>query len=92
MDLGALHIKLIENWDTFLSTLATAVKAARAVGLSEDHIEDMAKLIGDFLCDHVDPENVQQRHLKERWDQASKTERHVIAREVLRLVDEKIED
>lgn len=92
MDLGEFNLKFFENWDHFLSTLAKGVKAARAVGISEDHIEDVAKMIGDFLYKHVDPENVEQRTIKERWENATDERRHAIAREVLAKVDEKIKE
>ncbi|HAX73684.1 MAG TPA: DUF3243 domain-containing protein [Firmicutes bacterium] len=92
MDLGELNIKFFENWDHFLSTLAKGVKTARAIGVSENHIEDVATMIGDFLYKHVDPENIEQRTIKERWEHADETRRHAIAREVLAKVDQKIKE
>lgn len=92
MDLGELHLKFIENWDSFKQTLGQGVDLARGIGISEDNIEHAAKNVGDFLNKHVDPENPQQRTLKELWDSSSDEDRQHLAKSVINMVDNRKRD
>jgi nuclear transport factor 2 (NTF2) superfamily protein len=65
-----------EQWKSFLSD---RVAQAKASGMSEGFIATLAKQIGEFLSDKVDPKNGEQRLLKEMWDISSDEERHTLS-------------
>ncbi|HEX7057875.1 MAG TPA: DUF3243 domain-containing protein [Bacilli bacterium] len=80
---------VLETFDKWKSFLKERVNAAQNKGMSEDTITNLATEIGDFLSNHVDPENKEQRLLKELWDVADATEQKTIARLMIKLVEKK---
>ncbi len=81
----ATVLETFEKWKHFL---AERVGQAQKAGLSDESISKLAFQIGDFLSDKVDPENREERLLKELWDVADETEKRMIARLMVKLVDE----
>jgi Protein of unknown function (DUF3243) len=81
------NVDLIEDFDKWKETLKRAVNISKAMGMSEDTITNIAKRIGDFLEDRVDPENREQRLLKHLWEAASPEERHTLAHIIVKMVD-----
>lgn len=74
-----------EKWKQFLSD---RVKAAENIGMSEEKISKLAFQIGDFLANKIDPENKEERVLKDLWDVADENERKTIARLMVKLVSD----
>lgn len=79
----ATVLKNFERWKQFL---ADRVEHARKAGMSDETISTLASQLGEFLADKVDPENKEERVLKELWDVADESERKVIARLMVKLV------
>jgi hypothetical protein len=44
--------------------------------------------MGDFLAKNVDPENEQERILKQLWDVGNEAEQRTLARLMVKLVDQ----
>jgi len=76
-----------EKWKQFLSD---RVKAAEHIGLSEEQISKLAKKIGDFLADQVEPQNEQERLLSDLWKVADEDEQKTIARLMVKMVSDGI--
>lgn len=76
-------LKSFEKWKEFLSD---RVKEAENKGMSEETISNLAFAIGNFLSDKIDPENKEERVLKELWDVADDNERHTIAKLMMKWV------
>ncbi|WP_010269390.1 DUF3243 domain-containing protein [Paenibacillus senegalensis] len=76
-------LKSFEKWKEFLSD---RVQEAENKGMSEETIANLAYAIGNFLADKIDPENKEERVLKELWDVADDSERHVIAKLMMKWV------
>jgi nuclear transport factor 2 (NTF2) superfamily protein len=76
-------LKNFERWKEFLGE---RVEQAKKTGMSEETIANLAVQIGEFLSDKVDPENKEERLLKELWDAADDQERKTLARLVVKLV------
>jgi len=74
----------MEKWKKFLGD---RVEAAKKLGLSEETIAKLAYEIGEFLDEKVDPQNDEQRMLKELWDVGDEEERKTIARLMVKWVD-----
>ena len=73
-----------EKWKSFLHD---RVEKARKAGMSDETIANLAYQIGEFLDEHVDPKNEEERLLKELWDVGDEQERKTIARLMMKLVD-----
>ncbi|MCZ8519988.1 MULTISPECIES: DUF3243 domain-containing protein [Paenibacillus] len=78
----ATVLKVFERWKEFLGE---RVEQAERAGMSEDLISKLAYQIGEFLSDKVDPENKEERVLKELWDVADENERRVMASMMVKL-------
>jgi hypothetical protein len=80
----ATVLKVFDKWKEFL---AERVGQAEHAGMSEETISKLAFQIGEFLADKVDPENTQERVLKELWDAGNEEDKRTLARLMVKLVD-----
>ncbi len=71
-----------EKWQDFLGKGAAFLEK---LGVSEDNVAGIAKGVGDFLAHNIDPENSQQRVLKDLWDSANDDEKHTLASLIMRM-------
>jgi hypothetical protein len=79
----ATVLKVFDRWKEFLSS---RVDQAEKTGMKEETINKLALQIGEFLSDKVDPENNEERVLKELWDVADEQEKKTIAKLMVKLV------
>ncbi|TNJ66173.1 DUF3243 domain-containing protein [Paenibacillus hemerocallicola] len=79
----ATVLKSFERWKQFLSE---RVEQAHKVGMSDETISKLAAQVGEYLADKIDPENNEERVLKELWDVADEQERQTLARCMVKLV------
>lgn len=79
-------LETFEKWKAFL---AERVNQAQAVGMSDETISELAFQIGEFLDKKVDPQNNEERLLKDLWDVGTEEERKTLARLMVKLVDQK---
>jgi predicted metal-binding transcription factor (methanogenesis marker protein 9) len=56
--------------------------------LSQETISNLAYQIGDYLANHVDPKNEQERVLSDLWSVADEEEQRAIANMMVKLVQE----
>jgi len=80
---------VLETFDKWKAFLAERVNQAQAAGMSDETIAKLAFQIGEFLEEKVDPQNGEERLLKQLWDVGSEEERKTIARLMVKLVDQK---
>ncbi|TVY10593.1 DUF3243 domain-containing protein [Paenibacillus cremeus] len=78
----ATVLKAFDRWKEFLGE---RVEQAEKVGMSEETISNLAFQIGEFLSDKVDPENKEERAIKELWDVCDESERRVLAGAMVKL-------
>lgn len=78
----ATVLKVFERWKEFLGE---RVKQAEQTGMTEETISNLAFQIGEFLSDKIDPENKEERVLKELWDVCDEQERKVLATAMVKL-------
>lgn len=82
----ATVLKSFERWKEFLSD---RVAQAQEAGVSEETMSRIAAQIGDFLADKIDPENKEERVLKELWDVADEQDKKALARCMIKLVSDR---
>ncbi|WP_124727515.1 DUF3243 domain-containing protein [Staphylospora marina] len=80
-------MSVLENFEKWKEFLADRVHQAEKMGMSRDTINDIAYQIGDYLANDVDPENVQERLLKDLWSVADENEQRTMAGLMVKLVD-----
>ena len=81
-----LKVDVINDWDKWKKTLYNMVYMGETVGLSEDTITNLGSKIGEFLSANVDPENREQRLLKELFEAANKKEQETLARVIIKMI------
>lgn len=84
MDLG---INVINDWEKWKKTLYNAVSVGETVGLSEDTITNIGSKVGEFLASNVDPENPEQRLLKELFEVSNKSEQETLTNVIIKMVE-----
>ena len=80
-------METLENWDKWKETLGKAVNIGETVGMSDKTINSIAEKVGTFLSNHVDPQNDEERLLKELWDVAAEDDRKVLAKLIVKITD-----
>ena len=78
---------VLENFDRWKEFLGEQLDKAKAMGVSQDKITDVASKMGDFLANKVDPKNAQERLLKQMWDASDEQEQHTIANIMVKMAD-----
>ena len=78
---------VLSTYDKWKHFLGDRVSNARSVGMSDAVIQNLAKEIGDFLAQKVDPKNDEERVLRELWAVCDENEKRVLAGLMVKLVD-----
>ncbi|WP_127583846.1 DUF3243 domain-containing protein [Paenibacillus koleovorans] len=76
-------LKSFERWKSFLGE---RMDQAQHAGMSDETIAKLAVQIGEFLSDKIDPENHEERVLKDLWDVADHEEKITLAKLMMKLV------
>jgi cell shape-determining protein MreC len=79
-------MSILSNWDRWKDFLADKMHQAENIGMNSETINKLATNIGDYLAEHVDPKNEQERLLSDLWTVADENERNMIARLIMKLV------
>jgi hypothetical protein len=75
-----------EKWKSFLSD---RVAQAKATGMSDGVLTQLAYQVGEFLDDKVDPKNGEERLMKELWSVGTDEEKKVLAALIVKFVEQK---
>ncbi|MDB4867814.1 MAG: hypothetical protein JWR03_2147 [Cohnella sp.] len=78
---------VLNNFDTWKKFLGNRVAAAKNMGIGEDEIAKLAYEIGQFLEQKIDPENREERVLKELWDAGNDAERQTMASLMVKVAE-----
>ncbi|MEK6454134.1 DUF3243 domain-containing protein [Caldifermentibacillus hisashii] len=79
-------MSVLHNWDEWKNFLGDRLNQAKDAGLDQNVITDLAYQIGDYLANHVDPKNEQERVLSDLWSVADEQEQQAIANIMVKLV------
>lgn len=74
-----------QEWKNFLSQ---RVNQAESIGMNQETINELAYQIGDYLAQGVDPENQQERLLKDLWSVANEEEQRTLAGLMVKMVND----
>ncbi|MFZ7134619.1 MAG: DUF3243 family protein [Eubacteriales bacterium] len=76
----------MDNWYDWKDTLRKAVDIGEKVGLTDDTMANAGSKIGSLLSHNVDPENKEQRLLKEMWTAANDTEKENMTNVLIKML------
>lgn len=76
-----------QNWNDWRESLRETVNAAREIDPSDRHVIPVVEDMIDFLAQRVCPGSAEERIVAGLWDRASMSEREVIARLFLRMIE-----
>lgn len=83
-----LNINIIHDWDKWKKALYKVITVGETVGLSEDSITNLGTKVGGFLASNVDPENREQRLLKELFEVANKKEQETLTSVIIKMIQQ----
>ena len=75
------------EWTNWKGTLSKAVNLGESFGMSENTIENIAIKIGNVLAARVDPENREQRLLQELWKVGDDSDRKILSKLIVKMVE-----
>jgi hypothetical protein len=81
-------MSVLDTFEQWKSFLGKRVEQAKKTGMKEETIAGLAYQLGDYLAGEIDPKNREERLLKELWDAGSDEEQKVLARLMVRLVEQ----
>ncbi|MBO2944714.1 DUF3243 domain-containing protein [Paenibacillus sp. F411] len=77
--------QILANFDTFKSYLHKRIKLAESIGLGEEQLAKGAEKVANYLAEHEDPRNSEEKLLQELWKVGSEEERHKLAHMLVKL-------
>ncbi|MGA9173537.1 MAG: DUF3243 domain-containing protein [Thermoactinomyces sp.] len=81
-------MSVLNNFQEWKNFLAERVDQAKNMGMDQNTISDLAYHLGDYLSKDIDPQNEQERLLKDLWSVADPNEQRVMAGLMVKLVDD----
>jgi len=81
------NIKTIENFNKWKKTLHKIINTSEKVGVNEETIANIGKKFGDFLEKNVDPENREQRLIKELWSVGTEEEKKALTNMLIKMIE-----
>ena len=79
-------VTVLKSFDKWKQFLGERVNMAEHAGMSDETIAKLAYQIGEFLAGKIDPENKEERILKELWDAGDDQDQKVLARLMVKMV------
>ncbi|MGP4060324.1 DUF3243 domain-containing protein [Halobacillus litoralis] len=79
---------ILNSFSSFKDYLGDKVHKGEKLGLGEEGLTKGAKRVGDYLADHEEPRNREEKVLNELWNVANEEERKHIAHVLVKLTDE----
>lgn len=80
---------VLDTFDTWKSFLSDRVAQAKASGVSDGMLTQLAYQVGEFLDDKVEPKNGEERLMKELWSVGTEEEKKVLAALIVKFVEQK---
>ncbi|PLS17585.1 DUF3243 domain-containing protein [Bacillus sp. M6-12] len=78
---------ILESFGQFKSYLKHRLDLGKKIGLNEEQLAKTAEKIANYLADHVDPKNREEKLLQELWKVGDQEEQHKLAHMLVKLVE-----
>ncbi|WP_026688515.1 DUF3243 domain-containing protein [Alteribacter aurantiacus] len=77
--------EILSSFDRFQGYLADKIEKGEKIGLSEEQIAKGAERVAEYLKNHEDPKNTEEKLLQEMWKVADDDEKHQMAHVLVKL-------
>ncbi|GGG04664.1 DUF3243 domain-containing protein [Paenibacillus abyssi] len=77
--------EILENFDLFTQYLGKRIEMAKKLGLGEEQLAKAAEKAANYLAEHEEPRNREEKLLQELWKVGKEEERHMLAHMLVRL-------
>lgn len=77
----------IRTFDQWIDTLSTALTAGQQAGLSQEQIQNSAKMLGDYLYSNVVPDAPENKVIKALWENGNEQEKQSLANMMVKMVE-----
>lgn len=81
-------MSVLDNFQDWKEFLHARVDQAQQLGMNDQDIKDLAYQLGDYLAKDVEPQNTQERLLKDLWSVADENEQQTIASLMVKMVND----
>ena len=78
--------EILENFNKFKQYLSEKVEVGEKLGLSEEKLAKTTELVANYLAEHEEPRNREEKLLLELWKSGTKDEQHTLAHLLLEMV------
>lgn len=82
-------MSVLDDFSSWKSFLGDKITNAKKQGMSNTAITNVAQYVGDYLSNHVEPQNKEELVLQELWNVASEEEQEALANTMIKLVQNK---
>lgn len=79
-------MSVLDNFEQWKDFLGDRLQQAQTEGMNEQLATEMAYRIGDYLAEQVQPQNAEERLLKQLWELGNEQEQHALAHLMVKLV------
>lgn len=77
--------QILSDFESFKSYLHKRIDMAGSIGLGEEQMAKIAERVGDYLAEHEQPRNREEKLLQELWKVGQQEERHMLAHMLVRM-------
>ncbi|OXM17048.1 DUF3243 domain-containing protein [Paenibacillus herberti] len=79
---------ILSSFTEFKHYLGNRIDLARRIGLNDEQLAQAAEKVADYLAEHEEPRNSEEKLLQELWKIGKEEERHMLAHMLVRLSQE----
>ncbi|RFU60078.1 DUF3243 domain-containing protein [Bacillus sp. V59.32b] len=78
--------EVLSSFETFKSYLSDKVSKGESMGMNEEQLAKTAQKVADYLADHEEPRNREEKLLQELWKSGNEEEQHKLAHMLVKMV------
>ncbi|CAH0345819.1 DUF3243 family protein [Bacillus sp. CECT 9360] len=78
--------EVLSSFETFKSYLSDKVSKGESLGMNEEQLAKTAQKVADYLADHEEPRNREEKLLQELWKSGNEEEQHKLAHMLVKMV------
>ncbi|SDS06641.1 Protein of unknown function [Paenibacillaceae bacterium GAS479] len=80
--------EILSSFTEFKNYLGNRIDLARRIGLNDEQLAQAAEKVADYLAEHEEPRNSEEKLLQELWKIGKEEERHMLAHMLVRFSQE----
>jgi hypothetical protein len=77
--------EILDSFDEFQNYLNDKIQKGEKLGLSEEQLAKGAERVAEYLKNHEEPKNTEEKLLQEMWKVSDDDEKHMMAHTLVKL-------